>query len=188
MTNDERTDEELVALTLEDKEAFAYLVERYEPRLRRYMRRITNRAESDIDDLLQETFIKAYRYLNSFDASFSFSSWIYRIARTVVISDHRRRTVRPEYTQVIDDEVSATLASDEDDPETAAILAENSVRVRTVLAHLKDEYREVLILRYFEGKSYTEMSDIMMKPEGTIATLLNRGKRALKDALQATTV
>jgi RNA polymerase sigma-70 factor, ECF subfamily len=183
MITDERTDEELVAATLHDKEAFVYIMERYEPRLRRYVRRITNRAESDIDDLLQETFIKAYRYLNSFDASFSFSSWMYRIARTVVISDHRKRTVRPEYTQVIDDELSATLAGDDDDPETVAILRENSAQVRTVLATLKDEYREVLILRYFEGKSYTEMSDIMMKPEGTIATLLNRGKRALRQAL-----
>lgn len=188
MTNEERTDEELVALTLEDKEAFAYLMERYEPRLRRYMRRITNRSESDIDDLLQETFIKAYRYLNSFDASFSFSSWMYRIARTIVISDHRKRTVRPEYTQVIDDDFTATLASNEDDPETVAILTENTKRVHAVLAQLKDEYREVLILRYFEGKSYTEMSDIMMKPEGTIATLLNRGKRALKETFQATSV
>ncbi len=184
MNPNRRTDEELVAAALTHKEAFAGVMERYEPRLRRYMHRITNRTESEIDDLLQETFIKAYRYLNSYDASFPFSSWMYRIARTVVISDHRKRTVRPEHTQVIDDDLMTTIASDEDDPETAAIIAEHRTRVRDALESLGSDYRDALVLRYFEGKSYTEMSDIMMKPEGTIATLLNRGKRALADALK----
>jgi len=179
-----KKDEELVRDTLHNKEAFAYLIERYEAKLRRYLRRITNVSDSDIDDLLQDSFIKAYQNLNSFDASFPFSSWMYRITRNTAISDHRKRVARP-HDSVFDDEAVLLLIADDTDIEKSAIRGEVREEMKTVIARLRPEYRDVLTLRFYEGMSYDEISDIMMKPRGTVATLLNRAKGELRTILQA---
>ncbi|MDD5489902.1 MAG: sigma-70 family RNA polymerase sigma factor, partial [Candidatus Moranbacteria bacterium] len=76
----EKTDEEMVALTLKNQDYFACLVERYEPKLMRYIRRISAATQEDAEDLLQDVFVKVYRNLNDFDQKLKFSSWIYRIA------------------------------------------------------------------------------------------------------------
>ena len=182
MTVSEKTDEEIVLACLDDKEAFAYIIERYEPKLRRYLSRITNVIPADVDDLLQDTFIKAYQNLHSFDADFAFSSWMYRIARNTAISDHRRRSSRPESLVLDDDEVFMQL-SDESNIEQELGIREAGKHLRTIIPTLRDDYRDVIILRFFEGKGYDEISDILMKPPGTVATLLNRAKKELKRIL-----
>ena len=184
MSSGELTDEALVIETLTNKETFSYIIERYEPKLRRYLSRITNVSAADIDDLLQETFIKAYTNLNSFDASFPFSSWMYRIARNVAISEYRKRKVRPEALIIDSDDVMLYL-KDETDIERELVGEELKTALANVIPCLREEYREVIVLKYFEDKSYDEMSDIMMKPPGTIATLLSRAKKELKERLQA---
>lgn len=73
------SDKELVATVLLNKDAFSVIITRYEAPLRRYINRLGVRDPRDMEDLLQNSFIKVYRYLQSFDNSFSFSSWIYRI-------------------------------------------------------------------------------------------------------------
>ena len=182
MSESPLTDEQMVKEALENKEAFSHIIERYEERLRRYLRRITNVNDADIDDLLQDTFIKIYQHLNDFDASFPFSSWVYRIARNTAISDHRRRAARPEALIVDSDDVAFQIA-DETDIERDAIDGEFSIALGSAIPRLRDDYREVLILRFFEEKSYDEISDIMMKPPGTIATLISRAKKELKQTL-----
>ena len=89
----EKNDEELVALALKNQDFFACLVERYEPKLMRYVRRISAATQEDAEDLLQEIFVKVYRNLNDFDPDLKFSSWIYRIAHNQVIS-YWRKTAR----------------------------------------------------------------------------------------------
>lgn len=183
--SEKRSDHELVQLTLKHKEVYGFLIERYEAPLLRYIRRLTNVSDEDAEDLLQEVFIKAYQNLRDVDEKQSFSAWIYRIARNHVISNFRKRNVRPEgHAKEIDDHVFENLLAEfhEDSSFDKDVLRSQLVDVFT---KLDQKYLDVLILKYFQDKSYEEMAYIMQKPPGTIATLLNRAKRQFKKQAQA---
>lgn len=179
-------DEELAKLTIEASQAFDELIIRYEPKLRRYLVRLTRLSKEDIDDVLQETFIKTYKNIASFDEDLKFSSWIYRIAHNEAISHLRknkrffffeRNPVETENGEEITPDffvVNPTQAEDFD-------LALNKTLVSSTLKKLDQKYREVLILRYLEEKDYAEISDIIKKPPGTVATLLNRAKKQFSE-------
>lgn len=178
----EKTDAELVALTLDNQQFFAYLIERYEKKLLRYIIRFSHVSLQEAEDTLQEVFLKAYLHLRAFDADLSFSSWIYRITRNEMINQYRKAKVRPHGNSIqVDDRVIESIAADGD------VL--KSIDRRILRAHLEAlldgldvKYREVLILRFFEEKNYDEISDIVKKPTGTVATLLNRAKKQLYKA------
>jgi RNA polymerase sigma-70 factor (ECF subfamily) len=174
---EEKSDEELVALALKDQDFFACLMERYEPKLTRYIRRISAATQEDAEDLLQEIFVKVYRNLNDFDQSLKFSSWIYRIAHNQVVSQWRKTKTRPQVLKFeADDDFLKYISTDED-------LAADTERrftgeeVRETINNLDEKYKEVLILKYLEGKDYREISDILRRPLGTVATLINRAKK-----------
>ena len=172
-----KTDEELVAETLVDRDVFVHLINRYEQKLYSYIRRITNVPPEEAEDLLQEVFIKAFRNLAGFDPELKFSSWIYRIAHNQAISNFRKRKVRPEnYSVELSQELAQTLAGNLDiEKETdQKILRQN---ILEGLEKMSKKYKEVLVLRFLEEKSYEEMSDILMKPKGTVATLINKAKK-----------
>jgi RNA polymerase sigma-70 factor (ECF subfamily) len=178
------TDEEIVRRTLADKEAFALLIGRYEAKLARYLERLGVAVREDREDILQNAFIKAYRNLNSFDPALSFSSWMYRIAHNEAMSFFRARKARPQV--VLEDDGEALIAELRDESADAAAFAESRLSREALarsLADLPERYREALALRYFEDRSYTEMSDILEVPVGTVSTLIHRAKRALRDAL-----
>jgi len=188
-TSDNRSDSDIVVATLADREQFGVLIERYEAKLRRYIARLGVREIDDQADVLQETFIKAYRNLNSFDQSLAFSSWIYRIAHNEAMTWFRRRRVRPEGNLVAEsDEVLELIASSVDSPEVQFDQGLNATAVTTALANLDPKYREVLILRYFEHKEYEEISDILQIPIGSVGTLIHRGKKQLSSVLNPNTV
>lgn len=178
------TDQEIVRRTLQDKEAFALLIERYEPKLLRYLERLGVGVKEDREDVLQNAFVKAYRNLNSFDPELAFSSWMYRIAHNEAMSFFRARQARPQV--ILSEEGEALIAGLRDDRSDTAALAElrlTSEELEKALAELEPRYRTALILRFFEDRSYAEMSDILEVPVGTVSTLLYRAKRALRDAV-----
>lgn len=172
-----KTDEELVSEALKDREVFAYLIDRYERKLYHYIRRITNVSPEEAEDILQDVFIKAFRNLNDFDTDLKFSSWIYRIAHNQVISSFRKKSVRPENHSVeLTKELAQTLAGNlnverEVDHE---LLKEN---LSQGLEKIDKKHKEVLVLKFLEEKSYEEISDILMKPKGTVATLISKAKK-----------
>ena len=175
------SDEELVTLTLGDKEHFGYLVERYELKLRRYIRRLGVRNEDDQLDVLQDVFLKAYRNLNGFDTGLKFSSWIYRIAHNEAISWYRKRKVRPEGHLVADSEEIMVLVEDVQGEAVDVTFDQsiNAERLNAALQKIEERYREVLVLRFFEHKEYEEISDILKIPVGSVGTWLHRGKKQL---------
>jgi RNA polymerase sigma-70 factor (ECF subfamily) len=180
----EKTDEELVALTIENQDFFSCLVDRYTDKLTRYIMRISASTREDAEDLLQEIFVKSYRYINDFDQSLKFSSWIYRIAHNQVISQWRKTRVRPQVIKFeADEDFLKFIAADED----LALDTERkfeSEEVRGLVDTLDEKYREVLVLKFIEGKDYKEISDILQKPLGTVATLINRAKKQLKKTIE----
>src|SRR3989344_3602095 len=129
-------------------------------------------------------FIIAYKNLNSFDTSLSFSSWIYRIAHNEAISWYRKHNVRPEGHLIADgEEVLALLKSKEECVEAAYDKEVNAEELGRAMEEIDEKYREVLILRYFEHKEYEEISDILKIPTGSVGTLISRGKKQLYNVL-----
>ena len=180
----EMTDEEIVRRTLLDKEAFALLIERYEAKLLRYLERLGVGVQEDREDILQDAFVKAYKNLNSFDPTLTFSSWMFRIAHNETMSFFRFKHARP---QVILSEESESLLTElrDDDSDTSASteLRLSREELSKAFAKLEPRYRDALILRFFEDRSYAEMSDILEMPVGTVSTLLYRAKRALRGVM-----
>lgn len=171
------SDEELVKLSLEDQENFLYLLNRYKNRLLAYIKRIANFSHEEAEDILQEVFIKIYRNLNGFDKNLKFSSWAYRIAHNEVINNYRKSKARPQNIYWdFDDNILNNISSDFDINQQVdnQYLRE---RIIKILNEMDIKYREVLILKYIEGRDYREISDILKKPSGTVGTLINRAKK-----------
>lgn len=178
------SDVELVEKTLEDKDHFGVLVERYQAKLTRYIARLGVRNPDDQLDVLQEVFIKAYRNLNAFDTSLQFSSWIYRIAHNEAISWYRKHRVRPEGHLIADsDELLSFFSTSEEAADVTFDKTLNADAVNEALWQIDEKYREAIILRFFEHKEYEEISDILQIPVGSVGTLLHRGKKQLAAAL-----
>ena len=180
----EVTDEEIVRQTLIDKDVFAKLIMRYETKLARYLERLGVRAREDKEDILQNAFINAYRKLNDFDLTLAFSSWMYRITHNEAMNFFRARRIRP---QVFLDETSESLITElKDDEADTSSMAEQRLsreKLAQAIATLEPKYRDILALRFFENRSYAEMSDILEVPVGTVSTLVHRAKKTLRARL-----
>ncbi len=174
------SDTDLVQASLKDKEYFYYLMIKYESKLLLYTHRLTNVNKDEAEDILQEIFIKVYRNLHSFSQDLSFSSWIYRIARNEIINQYHKKNSRPfisDSSGIHDDiKILNEIISPTPDSHSEYIEQECSKKIKNALYNLPDKYREVLVLHYLENLTYDEISDILQKPAGTIASLINRGK------------
>ena len=178
-----KTDEELVELSLKNQDFFSCLIKRYEERLKRYIIRISGFSMEDAEDLVQEVFIKVYENLNDFDPKLKFSSWIYRISHNQTVSYFRKVKKREilidsEYYN----ELINNISSDESF-EREIDLKDSRQKINAVLKKMDLKYREVLILKYIEQKSYKEISDIVKKPIGTVATQINRAKKQFREKM-----
>ena len=150
----ELSDEGLVKMTLENPDAYGFLIERYEEKLHRYILRISGGSREDVEDTLQDVFISAYKNLNDFDQDLKFSSWIYRIAHNKVISHFRKITARPKtVTYEGDNQLLNILASSEDMTKELE-RKHTGEEVRLILDELDERYREVLVLKFLEEKDY----------------------------------
>ena len=172
-----KSDQELVELALQDQEWYLCLLRRYQDKLARYIRRISGAGEQDIEDLLQEVFIKVYRNLNGFDKDLKFSSWIYRICHNEVISHYRKSKARPQIINGEEGEKILEMIQDRDKLDDNLDNKISQEKIAQVLSQMDVKYREVLVLKYLEDKDYQEISDILKKPSGTVATLLHRAKK-----------
>ena len=174
-----KTDAELVAFSLQNQENFLHIMKRYEGRLLNYIRRISGVNLQDAEDILQGVFIKVYINLAGYDRNLKFSSWIYRITRNEVISDFRKRKARPKIVWDVNSEILHNIMA-EFDLERQINNEINNELIFQVLDKLDEKYKEVLVLKFFEEKSYEEISDIIKKPMGTVGTLIARAKKRFR--------
>ncbi|MDD5014855.1 MAG: RNA polymerase sigma factor [Atribacterota bacterium] len=178
-----KTDEQIVVMTLRNQDYYLCLMKRYEARLLNYILKISNISKEDGEDILQEVFIRAYQNLNDFDLNYKFSNWIYSIAHNTTISAFRKKKVRPQTVSWEDKDLNNLLESALDAEDTS-LQKLTYKHVLTKINQLPLKYKDVLILKFVEGKDYQEISDILHKPMGTIATLINRAKITLKQGLE----
>jgi RNA polymerase sigma-70 factor (ECF subfamily) len=180
---EQKTDEELVKIVLENQSIFSYLMNRYKDKLLRYIRRISNVGPEEAEDILQNIFIKVYLNLNDFDDSLKFSSWVYRIAHNEVIDNYRKRKARPQLLDAdIKDSQIKELASGTNLLEELA-QQELKQEISAAISQIDMKYQEIIVLKYLEEKDYQEISDIIKKPLGTVASRMNKAKAELKKVL-----
>lgn len=175
------SDEDMVHVVLSgDVSAYEVLVKRYKKPLLRYATYITKGALYAAD-VVQESFVKAYINLKSFNPSKKFSSWMYRIVHNEAVNRIRKESRFFSFDDMSwTDMFSLRTESLDDHIEAREI---KSI-LRKSLQELPLTYRAPLVLFYLEDKTYDEISDVLRIPIGTVGTRINRGKKYLKKVVQ----
>ncbi|MBM7591308.1 RNA polymerase sigma factor SigW [Brevibacillus fulvus] len=170
-----------------DREAFAELIEIYKDKIFQLAyRMVGNRQEAE--DIAQETFLRVFANLHTYDDQYKFSTWIYRIATNLCIDRGRKK--KPDFS--LDEEIEqgegldwySRLSSKEQTPEEKVVTQELQETVQDALSQLAPKYRSIMILRYIEDLSLQEISDILKLPITTIKTRIHRGREALRGRLR----
>lgn len=173
------SDQDIVRLSLGDIAYFACLVLKYELRLLGYVKKISQSDQEEAEDILQEAFIKIWKNLNGYDPRLTLESWLFRIVHNETISFWRKKTsFGKDRTVTIDDNSLLEMLAEDQTSETNRDLTYKLIE--NILPMLKQEFREVLVLKFLEDKSYEEISDILKIPEGTVATRINRAKKSFR--------
>ena len=166
---DETSDEELVArvVAAEDTAAFETLVRRHQSKVRNWLRQLT-RDPARADDLAQETFIRAWQRLRTFEGRSKFSSWVMKIAFNSFLQAKRR----PDY--------GAAVGFTQRDEEVVVPFLE-APDVEKMLAVLATDERHVMILCYAHGLSHGDVSEVLDIPLGTVKSHAQRAKTKIRE-------
>ena len=183
MIIEDTTDEQLVGqIRTGDRDAFTFLVERYKRGIANFIGAGV-RSPSDVADLTQETFLRAYAHLGTFNPELGrFSTWLYHIARNVVRTFLGRSQRRPVPAELGEERTLENMLADvsaDADPIGGVLRAEAESEVRAALADLPERTRTVLALRYYDNMDYQSIATQMGLSLGNVKTLIHRGKLAL---------
>ncbi len=171
------TDEELVEyIRTKDQESYLEIVLRYQEKLTRYAKYLVQ-DEHKSEDVVQNSFIKAFINLNSFNIKKKFSTWIYRITHNEAINEIVKHKNEIPMFEDMD------FQSNED-IEIDFFKGELKEKIQDCLSKLPVLYSEPLSLFFLEEKSYEEISDILRLPVGTVGTRINRAKILMKKICQ----
>lgn len=165
------TDTELVKLCLDkDKEYFREIVERYQAPIQRYAMRLLNFHQEDAEDVLSQTFLKAYTNLAGYNPKLKFSSWLYRIAHNEAVNLIRKKSK----ASITDLEKASHLGEkiDFDKP--------SKEDLEKILGGLKVDHRNILTLFYLEERTIKEISETLKISEGSVKVRLNRARNSAK--------
>jgi len=186
---DREIDQELVERAQRgDKRAFGLLVEKYQRKLGRLLSRMI-RDPAEVEDVVQEAFIKAYRALPNFRGESAFYTWLYRIgintAKNYLVSMGRR----PRVTAEIELEDAENFEDGEDlrtiaTPESELMSKQVAQTVNDTVAALPEELRTAITLREIEGLSYEEIATMMGCPIGTVRSRVFRARETIAEKLR----
>ena len=148
------------------------------------------RSREDAEDLVQETYLKAYKYYGRFAEGTNFKAWLFKIMKNTFINSYRKAKLQPPKVDFA--EVQEGLRGDPGGEPAgpgrrtrsrASWSSEIDHEVRQALARLPHDYKMVVLLADLEGFSYKEIADILVVPVGTVMSRLYRGRRMLERAL-----
>jgi RNA polymerase sigma-70 factor (ECF subfamily) len=173
-----------------ERSEFSEQAMQYAPQLYAAALRMTRNA-ADAEDLVQETFLKAYRSFHTFEEGSNLRAWLYRILTNTFINSYRAKQRRPEETDLDDVEdmylyrriggLEAALASRSAEDQLMDMFTD--AEVKTALEDLPDNFRIPVLLADVEGFSYKEIAEIMDTPIGTVMSRLHRGRKAMQREL-----
>ena len=171
-----------------DKKAFGMLVEKYQRRLNRLLSRMV-RDQSEIEDIVQDSFIKAYRAINNFRGDSAFYTWLYRIGINTAKNHLVKLGKRPKAMNEVDIEEienfeDAPDLRNHETPESTMMSSEIVASVNQTIAALPNELREAISLREMDGLSYEEISGLMNCPIGTVRSRIFRAREVIAEKLK----
>jgi len=184
-------DRELATLAARGREAaFRELLKRYErPVFSLIYRMVRDRALAE--DLAQEAFIRAFNAIATYNTSYKFSNWIFKIANNHTIDHLRRRrletvSIHGSPHATTQDEINQSRLMLESGDESPLDLVEHKElggQIERAIGELREEYRTAILLRHVEGYAYEEIAEVMDLPLGTVKTYLHRARNELKNKL-----
>lgn len=179
-------DAELVSLAQTGQaRAYEALVVKYQRRIARHVARYVKRAV-DVEDVVQETFIRAYRGLASFRGESAFYSWLYRIATNAALDAVQREPMPVAAGEDADERAYAFEPglSDAENPERTLMASQIADAVQRAMSRLKPDLVEPLMLYEVEGKSYPQIAEILGVPVGTVKTRIFRAREFIAKRLE----
>ena len=186
-------EEELIRLCVEGRtESFSVLVGRYQDRIYNMILRMC-RSREDAEELTQETFLRAFEKIETFNGRSRFYTWLYRIAVNMVLT-RRRRGGRVKFVSlsvccgedrplVAETQMADVADRREPQPEKTAMDEETARRVSDTIAELDDQLRSVVVLRDIDNMKYREISEVLRIPAGTVKSRLHLARSILRDRL-----
>lgn len=179
-------DNELVARVKNgDKQAFNLLVEKYQYRLRSLVGRLVKDA-AEQEDIVQESFIRAYRALPGFRGDSAFYTWLYRIAVNTAKNYLATRSRRPALQSLDDDDAPTRTPERLIETNTPEVILQNDQLVeaiRAAIRELPEELRQAITLRELEGLRYEDIAEAMDCPIGTVRSRIFRAREAIHEAI-----
>src|SRR6266705_939253 len=173
-----------------DEDAFAELVGRYRNQITSYIYRMTNDEEAV--DLAQETFVRLYRAAGRYQTTHAFSTYLYRIATNLAISELRKRKRRRlvSLTGLLNpgdggEAVDFNPADERPLQDVNLVETERREAISRAISTLPEKYRAPLVLRDVQGKSYDEIAAILATSEGTVKSRISRARNFLRDKMHA---
>jgi RNA polymerase sigma-70 factor (ECF subfamily) len=176
-------DRTLVAQALGgDQRAYEQLVRKYRDALTRHVGRLIRDAR-EVEDLVQEAFIKAFASLPSYSADYAFSTWLYKIATNHAI-DHLRRKKLPTYSidkplQTKDGELQVELPDTTYRPDRHIVADQRNAIIAEAIAQLPEKYHRVIVMRHQQEMSYEEIATTLDLPLGTVKAHIFRARALL---------
>lgn len=169
------SDKTLISLSLEgDTHAYGMLVERYQHALYRHCYLLVY-DEAEAQDIAQDTFIKAYQKLPTYNADYAFSTWLFTIARNKGLSVLRSPRIKRRLAEYDFDQDASTAQTAEERMQLQ--------EVRQAVSKLPAKYREIVSLHYWDGLPYAEIALVRGTTEGTIKGQMSRAKELLRKEL-----
>lgn len=170
-----------------DEKAYKELVDKYERALFYHILKMVKDREQ-VEDLVQEAFVKAFDNLSSYSTNYAFSTWLYRIATNNTIDYLRKKKLKtlsinkPKKTR--DGEMELQLPDESASTDRNIIKKQRQQIVRNAIDDLPEKYRKVIELRHMEEKSYKEIAKILDSPLGTVKAHIFRARELLYKALK----
>jgi len=171
-----------------DKVAFEMLFTKYQRRVSRLVSRFV-RSDAEVEDIVQESFIKAYRALGSFRGDSAFYTWLYRIAvntaKNYLVASSKRPISLTQFEKNDDDDFEEDhFMSDAATPESELITKQIAETVNKTMNELPADLREAIMLREIEGMSYEDIADSMGCPIGTVRSRIFRAREAISQKIK----
>ena len=177
-------DREWVAQALEgDQRAYKKIVQKYRGRLRYHVRRKVGGNNHQVDDLVQDAFVKAFKALNTYSSEYAFSTWLYKIATNHVIDHLRKRRLltisldRPIKTK--DGELGMQMPDSSYRPDRHIVESQRKDILQDAIDRLPPKYKAVIVLRHQKEMSYADIAETLDLPLGTVKAHIFRARSAL---------
>lgn len=187
--SEREVDMELVARVQRgDRRAFDLLVLKYQRKIMRLLSRMI-REPAEVEDVAQETFIKAYRALPQFRGDSAFYTWLYRIAINTARNWQAASNRRPQTISTLENDEGETFSqidslTDQSTPESLAATRQIAQTVNDAIGALPEDLRTAIVLREIEGMSYEDIASSMGCPIGTVRSRIFRAREAIAERLR----